>query len=214
MGNRAVITTRENFENNGIGVYLQWNGGRDSVSAFLEYCRLRNFRPPEEDNYGWARLIQIIANFICGGLSLGADTVDHLDLDNKDNGTYIIEKWRIVGREYFDLEEQELYPLKDMLMAIDRRQPAEQQLGHEYLVASEDKPVEQIRMGDWVWVPNIDDDCGFEKGLVTGRGNPPDYYGDAHSDRIVPYVRLLGRSCYLTETMYRVKIRRQINIRS
>ena len=64
MGNRAVITTRENFENNGIGVYLQWNGGRDSVSAFLEYCRLRNFRPPEEDNYGWARLIQIIANFI------------------------------------------------------------------------------------------------------------------------------------------------------
>ena len=118
MGNRAVITTRENFENNGIGVYLQWNGGRDSVSAFLEYCRLRNFRPPEEDNYGWARLIQIIANFICGGLSLGADTVDHLDLDNKDNGTYIIEKWRIVGREYFDLEEQELYPLKDMLMAV------------------------------------------------------------------------------------------------
>ena len=52
MGNRAVITTRENFENNGIGVYLQWNGGRDSVSAFLEYCRLRNFRPPEEDNFG------------------------------------------------------------------------------------------------------------------------------------------------------------------
>ena len=119
---------------------------------------------------------------------MGADTVDHLDLDNKDNGTYIIEKWRIVGREYFDLEEQELYPLKDMLMAIDRRQPAEQQLGHEYLVASEDKPVEQIRMGDW--------------------------YGDAHADRIVPYVRLLGRTCYLTETMYRVKIRRQINIRS
>ena len=104
--------------------------------------------------------------------------------------------------------------MKDMLMAIDRRQPAEQQLGHEYLVASEDKPVEQIRMGDWVWVPNIDDDCGFEKGLVTGTGTPPDYYGDAHADRIVPYVRLLGRTCYLTAPMYRVKIRRQINIRS
>lgn len=26
MGNRAVITTEENFENNGIGIYLHWNG--------------------------------------------------------------------------------------------------------------------------------------------------------------------------------------------
>ena len=26
MGNRAVITTRENFDNNGVGVYLHWNG--------------------------------------------------------------------------------------------------------------------------------------------------------------------------------------------
>ena len=38
MGNRAVITTEKNFENNGVGVYLHWNGGYDSVSAFLKYC--------------------------------------------------------------------------------------------------------------------------------------------------------------------------------
>lgn len=30
MGNRAVITTEEKQ----IGVYLHWNGGRDSVQAF------------------------------------------------------------------------------------------------------------------------------------------------------------------------------------
>ena len=69
MGNRAVITTRENFENNGIGVYLHWNGGMDSVRAFLKYCELRNFRSPSEDSYGWARLAQVISNFM-GGVSL------------------------------------------------------------------------------------------------------------------------------------------------
>ena len=37
MGNRAVITTKENMDNNGIGIYLHWNGGRDSVRAFLKY---------------------------------------------------------------------------------------------------------------------------------------------------------------------------------
>lgn len=62
MGNRAVITTEENFEkNSGLGVYLHWNGGRDSVQGFLEYCRLRSFRRPESDDYGWARLCQVAA---------------------------------------------------------------------------------------------------------------------------------------------------------
>ena len=37
MGNRAVITTKENMYNNGVAIYLHWNGGRDSVEAFLEY---------------------------------------------------------------------------------------------------------------------------------------------------------------------------------
>ena len=40
MGNRAIITTKKDFDNNGIGVYLHWNGGRDSVQAFLTYCKL------------------------------------------------------------------------------------------------------------------------------------------------------------------------------
>lgn len=64
MGNRAVITTRKDL--NGIGVYLHWNGGRDSVSAFLTYCKLKGFRPPERDNYGWAYLCTTIGNFFGG----------------------------------------------------------------------------------------------------------------------------------------------------
>lgn len=53
MGNRAVITTSKSMDvqtSSELGVYLHWNGGRDSVEAFLEYCKRRGFRPPEEDN--------------------------------------------------------------------------------------------------------------------------------------------------------------------
>jgi hypothetical protein len=49
MGNRAVITTtreREPKNSNEIGIYLHWNGGRNSVEAFLTYCKLKGYCPP------------------------------------------------------------------------------------------------------------------------------------------------------------------------
>ena len=130
MGNRAVITTKEGDNKTKIGIYLHWNGGRDSVRAFLRYAKMRGFRPPETDNYGWARLTQIIANFLGKeGLSIGIDIVGRLYCDNGDNGVYLIEGWEIVGREYFNDTEQDSYPLDQMLFEIDACQPADQQLG-------------------------------------------------------------------------------------
>lgn len=67
MGNRAVITTREDWKCGGVGIYLHWNGGRDSVNAFLKYCELKGYRPPEKDCYGWASLAKVISNFFGGG---------------------------------------------------------------------------------------------------------------------------------------------------
>lgn len=129
MGNRAVITTRENFDNNGIGIYVHWQGGLNSIKAFLKYCEMRGFRAPDEDNYGWARLTQVIANFMGGdGLSVGIDTLDHLDCDNWDNGTYIIKGWKIVGHEYSE-PCKDKYKIQDLLLAIDEAQPIEQQIG-------------------------------------------------------------------------------------
>lgn len=55
MGNRAVITTVGAKEND-IGVYLHWNGGVESVEAFLTYCDLKGFHSPETDCYGFAYL--------------------------------------------------------------------------------------------------------------------------------------------------------------
>ena len=107
MGNRAVITTRKDLKD--IGVYLHWNGGRDSVEGFLTYCKIKGYRPPEYDNYGWAYLCTTIGNFFGqSGLSLGVDVANKLDCDNWDNGTYIIKDWKIVDR-YISAAENRQY---------------------------------------------------------------------------------------------------------
>ena len=129
MGNRAVITTKENFKNNGVGVYLHWNGGRDSVQAFLKYCKLKGYTSPEYDSYGWARLVQVCANFFGGSLSVGVDVVDNLDCDNYDNGVYFIENWEIVGREYHKGPEQYGYVTNEMVEYLDSCMPEREQLG-------------------------------------------------------------------------------------
>ncbi len=136
MGNRAVITTEENFEKrSGLGIYLHWNGGRDSVQGFLEYCRLRAFRRPENDDYGWARLTQVIGNFMgADGCSVGIDDVKCLDMDNGDNGVYLIKDWKIVGRRFYDSTwEQDEYGLCEFLHYLDKEQPENQQLGGDMI---------------------------------------------------------------------------------
>lgn len=123
MGNRAVITTKDKE----IAVYLHWNGGRDSVEAFLKYCEICDFRPPEKDNYGWARLCQVIANFFgAGGLSIGIDTYENLETSaDWDNGVYIIKDWKVIGRERFKGIEQNVYNLEEALASINEQQPDE-----------------------------------------------------------------------------------------
>lgn len=128
MGNRAVITT----ESEEMGVYVHWNGGYDSVNAFLKYCELKEYRSPSEDmTYGFARLTQVICNFFGGGLSCGVGPLNRLDCNNWDNGVYIIKGWEIVGRKYHDGPEQDGYDLVDMLIEIDNCQPDNEKLGKE-----------------------------------------------------------------------------------
>lgn len=147
MGNRAVITTNDKR----MGVYLHWNGGRDSVEAFLKYCELQGYRAPSDDCYGWARLCQVIGNFFGGGLSVGIDTYDRLDTDNGDNGVYIIDGWRIVDREFMNYEEQSSYDLTEMLLSIDSCMPEKERLGAGYITAEEVDPSE-LNIGDVVYI--------------------------------------------------------------
>lgn len=135
MGNRAVITTKDKE----IGVYLHWNGGRDSVEGFLKYCELKKYRCPEYDCYGWARLCQVIGNFFGGESSIGVDRFERIEESaDWDNGVYIIENWQIVDRERFEYEEQDEYDLIAMLRAINDRQPEKEQLEDTVLMSALD----------------------------------------------------------------------------
>lgn len=133
MGNRAVITTEDNFNNNGIGIYLHWNGGYDSVNAFLKYAKLKGIRGCESDpSYFWARFCQVIGNYFGGTLSLGIDTIDKLGCDFCDNGVYLInDDFEIVGRKYYSGEEQNNYDLKEMLHDINNAQKDNDRLPKE-----------------------------------------------------------------------------------
>lgn len=101
MGNRAVITTAPYAETN-VGIYLHWNGGRESVEAFLDAANALGMSSPASDaSYAMARLVQIIGNYFGGSTSLGIGICSELDTNNGDNGTYVIgDDWQIVGRAF------------------------------------------------------------------------------------------------------------------
>ena len=186
MGNRAIIQTKESYENEGIGVYLHWNGGYDSVSAFLKYCELKGYRAPDYDCYGWARLCQVVGNFFGGGLSLGIDNFSKDAGEWQDNGTYIIEGWKIVDRKFYDYPEQDEYDLIDMLIEIDQAQPKNEQLGADFILA-EERPTSKLRVGDVVYIQDYSET--YEKHTIAGFGdgvvNGTDMSG-------VPYIEKYG----------------------
>ena len=149
MGDRAVITTRKNMENNGIGIYVHWHGSRGYIEPFLEYCRQKGYRSiTEDESYGFSRLTQVIANYIEGETGIGIGCVNDLDTDNGDNGTYIINDWKIEDRLFVPYEEYKYRPTEDhiirMLRYIDERQPVYEQI---YTDVSNDMIMERYREG-------------------------------------------------------------------
>lgn len=175
MGNRAVIRAEGNCNK---GVYLHWNGGRDSIEAFLKYCELRGFREFDDD-YGMARFCQVVGNFFGGGLSLG---ITECTGGCGDNGVYVVKGWEIVGREDFKGSEQKEHDLQDMLKAIDKAQPISQQLG-DFLNA-EEVPTNTIKIGDQVYIQELDET--YKKYEVIGIGK--DEYRNGHKALNIPYV--------------------------
>jgi len=127
MGNRAVIAfvnDKGKQDKNSVGIYLHWNGGRDSVEGFLQAAKDYGLR---SGSYGLARLTQIICNSFPGTISVGVDVVKKLDCDNYDNGVYWVDKeFNIVGREHIEkygltpgtFKEQRVYKLADFVKEV------------------------------------------------------------------------------------------------
>lgn len=143
MGDRAVITTVPKDDNidiaksDQIGVYVHWNGDINHIAAIVTYCKLKNYRPPESDHYGWARLCQVIGNCFGGSVSVGVDICRRLDCNNWDNGTYLIKNWKIVDRKYNPSYSDEKINKEDVLnimLDIDKCMPIDEQLGEDEIV--------------------------------------------------------------------------------
>lgn len=189
MGNRAIITTQREWCRNGCGIYLHWNGGRDSVNAFLTYCRLKRYRNPSQDSdYSLARLMQVIANWFGGSLSVGI--VPARCGAGDDNGVYIIgEDWRIVKHvdenyEPWKFAEQNEYDLTNFVHDINDKQPKSEQieprmlqsllLDDQYPTTYEEKivlckPGTQILVFDSLNENyNIYEVLGYGSGIVNG----------------------------------------------
>lgn len=212
MGNRAVITASKALsvkDSSDLGIYVHWNGGRDSVEGFLEYCKLQGFRSPELDgSYGYARLLQVIANFFgSGGLSIGIGQCCNLDCENWDNGVYVIKNWKIVDRKYFDGSEQQEYKLEEMLVEIDERQPTDMQLGKQFLSAPV-ALVGTLKVGDRVFVQDFRGKYEIQEVVGIGENkvvNGTNVFG-------IPFVDIYQRggdysqniNNYLREDKYRV----------
>lgn len=92
MGNRAVITFDKNPNPQSVGIYLHWNGGPESVLAFLEAADKLKVRDSSDPQYELARVVQIIANYFGGTNSIGVGALKTLDCDNGDNGTYRVNR--------------------------------------------------------------------------------------------------------------------------
>ena len=184
MGNRAVITTENNWKNDGAGIYLHWNGGRDSVEAFLKYCELKGYRSPSNDCYGFARLCQVIGNFFGGNASIGIDTLWHLDCDNWDNGVYIIDGWKIVDRKYFNGVEQNGHDLQEMLLSIDKAMPKNEQI-KDFLEAEK---VDIVAEGDTIVF--IDWNGEVKKAKVVGHGE--NEWVNGKNVKGIPYIDMYG----------------------
>ena len=109
MGNRAVIQ----MQGQDVGIYLHNNGGYDTIKPLLDVAKTYGIRG---DDYGIARLAQMLGNFFGGTLSLGVSTLDKLDRDNGDNGTYVVDsQFNIVDRLFKRSPEQDGHPYKEMV---------------------------------------------------------------------------------------------------
>ena len=194
MGNRALIKTQRV---GGIGLYMHWNGGRDTIAPLLHYCKLQGYRSPEIDGYGWARLAQVVGNFFGGSTSVGI-VMNYDECD--DNGVYIIKDWKIVDRVVCDgFVEQDEYDFKQMLKNFDDCMPESCKLGG-YLDSVEIKTAD-LKIGDQVWETSYDWEMSYEKWEaheIVGFGTDKQV-GYVESVKGIPYHSKYSREGYSTD---------------
>jgi len=125
MGNRAMISFKEDGQDKQLApsIYLHWQGGRDSVEAFLAASQTLGIRG-NDATYCIGRMAQVIGNALGGTLSLGVGCYGNFGTEWLDHGVYWIKDWEIVDRElpsFFEdgeFKEQRDYDHKQLVEEI------------------------------------------------------------------------------------------------
>lgn len=146
MGNRAVIIEFGKQD----GIYLHWNGGRDSIEPMLYYAK--NLLSLDLSTFkNTLKKVEFIAA-CCGFDPTYADNYSKLDCDNWDNGVYVINKnYEIVSRMFFNSSEQKEYNFIDFLVFIDENMPKKYQRGKDFIfkyLASKEVETETLYAND------------------------------------------------------------------
>ena len=122
MGNRALIAFKQKESTKKKEevpcIYLHWNGGRDSVEAFLDATRRLGVRK-NDPSYAMARLTQIIANYLGGTYPLALVMLAIGNLDFLDNGVYWVDGLEIYDRTdtYEGHQEQNSYDHEELVQS-------------------------------------------------------------------------------------------------
>jgi hypothetical protein len=103
MGNRAIITLEnDQGQQHPVAVYVHWNGGLESVLAFIQYT-WETFDRGRDDLFTFhVRLCHVLGNFFPDGLSLYGYPLDMADecAEGCDNGRFHFT----IGKHGFDLK--------------------------------------------------------------------------------------------------------------
>ena len=199
MSNSGIIVFEDNKD---LGLYLHWNGGLDSIEAFLQYCKLT--KKTGGFQCGLLSLSQVIRNW---NINLGDIIMNPFDYGT-DNGIYIVnKKWNIIDRTKFNGIEQDEYNLDEFLKELDESQPLNHRLGDEYF-QGEFIDRKNIKIGDEVFIMN-NINYTIKKCKVVGIGI--DRVLNGRNIKGIPYIDEYGYrgyenniNNYLSEEEYRV----------
>lgn len=163
-------------DNHDLGIYLHWNGGRDSIEAFCEYGKLKKY------NCNMINFITIVKNFFGGDSSIYLEKYNY----HTDNGTYVLKDWNIIDRKNFDGYEQNEHDLKEMLIQIDESQPVDVQLGKDFL-NSDIVNIKDLKIGDKVfYFDNLKNTYSIQ--TVIGIPKEKNTIKNGHNVYGIPYV--------------------------
>lgn len=196
MGNRAIIKGKGKKT----GLYVHWNGGYESVYPITQYCKLKGYRSPADDDYGLARLAQVYGNFFGGIYSVGIAEKLPVRMTDEigqkecwDNGVYEINSdWEL--RHYNGEDNVDPYvseaDLIEFMIDINNRMPEHDRLEEAYIRA-EVVPVESLNICDVVYTD------GENPIMVTVKGYGSETYVNGTYVFGIPYVNL-----YETDGVY------------